>query len=231
MPPEHLPRRTHEAYTAIKRRIIELALPPGAPFSEGELAAELGFSKTPVREALARLRQERLVEAVARSGYRVTPVTVKGARDLFQLRALLEGEAAAVAAKRGADVDALQELDALCHTSYNPADPASVARFLEANTRFHVGVAALGGNDALAMMLQQVLEQLERLFHVGLAISARSDEVVHEHEELLTAVKAGDAEAARRVASGQSEASQQMVMAALLSSDSVVSANVVASET
>jgi DNA-binding GntR family transcriptional regulator len=230
MPPEHLPRRTHEAYNALKRRIIDLTLPPGASFSEGELAAELGFSKTPVREALARLRQERLVEAVARSGYRVTPVTIKGARDQFELRALLEGEAAATAARRGVDVDELAELERLCHASYRPDDQSSISRFLEANTRLHVGLAVLGGNDALAMMLQQVLEQLERLFNVGLAMNARADELVHEHEELLAAVRSGDEDLARRTATSQAQSSHRMVMEVLLSSDSVISANVVAAE-
>jgi DNA-binding GntR family transcriptional regulator len=230
MPPEDLPTRTHEAYTALKRRIIDLTLPPGASFSEGELAMELGFSKTPVREALARLRQERLVEAVARSGYRVTPVTVKGAHDLFQLRALLEGEAAAIAADRGGEIDTLLELDDLCRASYDPDDQSSISAFLEANTRFHVTVAMIGGNDALAMMLQQVLEQLERLFHLGLALNSRGHEMVHEHQELLAAVKSGDPEAARRAATVQTGSSQLMVLNALLSSDSVVSANIVAAD-
>ncbi|MDQ1436675.1 MAG: hypothetical protein QOK43_304 [Acidimicrobiaceae bacterium] len=231
MPPEHLPTRTYEAYTAVKRRIIDLTLPPGASFSEGELAMELGFSKTPVREALARLRQERLVEAVARSGYRVTPVTVKGAHDLFQLRALLEGEAAAIAAERGGDLDTLLELEKLCQASYDPDDQSSISRFLEANTKFHVTVATIGGNDALATMLQQVLEQLERLFHLGLALNSRSNEMVHEHQELLAAVKSGDPDAARRAATAQTGSSQLMVLNAMLSSDSVLSANIVATGT
>jgi DNA-binding GntR family transcriptional regulator len=226
MPPESLPRRTHEAYTAIKRRIIELTLPPGAPFSEGELAADLGFSKTPVREALARLRQERLVEAMPRSGYRVAPVTIRGARDLFHVRAVLESEAAALAAERGADLGTLDELERLCHTSYDPADRSSISRFLEANTRFHVMLATVGGNDSLALMLHQVLEQLERLFHLGLAISGRSEDMVHGHEELLEAVNSGAAEVARRTAMVQARISEDMVMDALLSSDSVTSANV-----
>jgi DNA-binding GntR family transcriptional regulator len=228
MPSEILPTATYTAYTVIKRRIIELELPPGANFTEGELAAELGFSKTPVREALARLRQERLVEATARSGYRVSPVTMKHARDLFQLRALLEGEAAAIAAQRGADLQTLVELEQLCVASYDPTDPSSIVRFLQANTRFHVTLATLGGNDALATMLQQVLEQLERLFHLGLALSSRGEEMVHEHQELLDAVKLGDTEAARRAASAQTGSSQLMVLNALLSSDALLSANIAA---
>jgi DNA-binding GntR family transcriptional regulator len=230
MPAEILPTRTRQAYDAIKRRIIELELAPGAPFTEGELAAELGLSKTPVREALARLRQEGLVEAVARSGYRVTPVTVKQARDLFQLRTLLEGEAAAIAAERGADIGVLQQLEKLVTTSYDRKDRSSITKFLQANTRLHVSLAALGGNEALAGMLQQVLEQLERLFHLGLALRSRGDEMVHEHRELLAAVKAGDPDGARKVAIEQASASQLMVLDALLSSETIQMTNIVASD-
>lgn len=223
---EVVPTRTHEAYRAIKRRIIELDLAPGSSFTEGALAAELGLSKTPVREALARLRQERLVDATARSGYVVTPVTMKHARDLFQLRALLEGEAAAIAAERGADVETLNALEELCLTSYDPADQSSIAKFLHANNRFHVMLASLAGNDALAAMLEQVLEQLERLFYVGLALSSRGEEIVHEHRELLDAVKLGDREAARRAASAQTGSSQLMVLNAMLSSETLLSTNI-----
>ena len=220
--------RTHEAYVEIRRRIIELEMPPGSQFSEGELAADLGLSKTPIREALGRMRQEGLVEAVARSGYRVSPVTVKDARDLFALRSILEGEAAALAADRGADLQALRELDRLCKTSYDPKDQSSITAFLRANTIFHVTLATLGGNERLATMLEQVLVQLERLFRLGLSFRSRANEMIHEHTELLSAVKAGDADAARKVAVGQASTSQLMVLEALLESDAVQSTNIAA---
>lgn len=226
MPAEILPARTHEAYTIIKRRIIELELAPGASFTEGVLAAEFGLSKTPVREALARLRQERLVAATARSGYVVTPVTMKHAHDLLQLRSILEAEAAAIAARRGGDLEILVELEKMCAAGFDPTDRGSITRFLHANTRFHVTLAHFGGNDALADMLEQVLEQLERVFHLGLTLSSRAEEIVHEHQELLDAIKVGDPEAARRAATSQIGASQLMVMNALLSSDAVLSANI-----
>jgi DNA-binding GntR family transcriptional regulator len=221
-----LRNRTDEAYQVIKRQIIELQLAPGASFTEGELAVALDLSKTPVREALVRLRQERLVDAVARSGYRVAEVTVKHARDLLQLRTLLEVEAAGTAAERGADVELLRELQQLARESYDSTDRNSIARFMRQNTRFHVLLAQLGGNDALATMLEQVMEQLERLFHLGLALRSRGDEIVHEHGELLKAIKAGDADSARRIAAEQTSASQLMVLNALLSSEAILSANI-----
>lgn len=217
--------RTHEAYVEIKRRILEMDMLPGASFSEGELAAEMGLSKTPVREALGRLRQEGLVVAVARSGYTVRAVTLKDARDLFHVRALLEGASAALAAERGADVDGLEELERLCQTSYDPADRSSILTFLDANTDLHLTLARQSGNAVLAGMLQQVLEQLQRMFHLGLAHTARASEVVHEHQELLDAVRARDPERAREIAASQASSSERMVIEALLSTDAIQSIN------
>ena len=77
---------TEQAYETIKRRIIQLELPPGSQFTEGQLAAIGGTSKTPVREALVRLQRDGLVDALPRSGYRVAPVTLKDTRDLCEFR-------------------------------------------------------------------------------------------------------------------------------------------------
>jgi DNA-binding GntR family transcriptional regulator len=217
--------RSFEAYSEVKRRILDLRMPPGSEFTEGELVADLGVSKTPVREALARLRQENLVTAIPRSGYRVTPVTVKDARDLMALRTLLEGEAAALAAQRGADADGLRRLEDLCSVSYNPSDRDSIVNFLVANREFHVAVAKLSGNERLSEMLVGVMEQLERVMHLGLSLTSRSEEIVHEHRELVDSILGGDAERARQIAVDQARSAQTMILTALLSSDAVLSTN------
>ena len=218
--------RSFEVYTEVKRRILDLRMPPGSAFTEGELVADLGVSKTPIREALARLRQENLVDAMARSGYFVTPVTVKDARDLMGLRTLLEGEAAALAAARGTDLEHLKDLEKLCRASYNPKDRGSVVKFLAANFDFHMAIGRLSGNSRLIEALQQVLEQLERVMHLGLTATNRADEIVHEHTDLVNAILSGDAEKAREVAVSQGHSSQRMVLEALLASDVVMSTNI-----
>ena len=217
--------RSHDAYIEIKGRILDLRMPPGSEFTEGELVADLGLSKTPIREALARLRQENLVQAIPRSGYRVSPVTVKDARDLMGLRLLLEGEAASLAATSGTDLARLKELQGLCDTSYDPGDRDSIVNFLAANHDLHVAIARLSGNRHLAEMLEQVLEQLQRVMHLGLTLTSRADEIVHEHRDLVDAILSGDGEQAREAAAVQARRAQQMVITALLSSDAVMSTN------
>jgi DNA-binding GntR family transcriptional regulator len=217
---------TDEVYQGLKLRIVQLRMPPGASFTEAELAAELGVSKTPVREALGRLQRQGLVEVVPRLGYRVAPVTLKDTRDLFALRTILEAEAAATAAMRCEESGPLRELERLCQASYRPDDPTSIQEFLRTNTRLHLTVAEIGGNERLVRALREILDQSERLFHLGLALSFRSSEIVHEHSDLVGAIIAGDSARAREISLGQSHSSQKMVMEALLSSQSVLETNV-----
>jgi DNA-binding GntR family transcriptional regulator len=224
--PLRRPTLTEEAYTAIKRRIICLALPPGAPFTEARLAAELSLSKTPVREALARLHREGFVDVTARSGYSVAPVTLKDVRDLFALRILLEGEAARLAASAAPDPGQLRLLEEAARTSYDPNDSDSIARFLRANTEFHTAVARVAKNERLVGVLEQVLDQMERVFHLGLSRTTSGDENVRDHQQLVKAILRGDCELARRTATAHIRSSQSMVIDALLSSDALLSTNV-----
>ncbi len=216
---------TDQAYDAIKEKIICLDLPPGSLFTESQLAAELGFSKTPIREALGRLRREGLAEVSARSGYRAAAVTLKEARDLFDVRLLLETEAVDQAARHFDGSDHLAELEELCRRAYDPNDRTTVRAFMRANNQFHAAIARLSNNNYLADMLALVLDKMDRLFLLGLSLTPRSPEIAHEHESLLEAIKAGDPARARRIAADQIQASQKMVFDALLSSSSLVTTN------
>lgn len=218
--------RASIAYAQIKRRIIRLEIPPGGGFTEAELARDLGLSKTPVREALAQLRLERLVEVDPRSGCRAAPVTLRDTMEVCALRSLLEGEAASLAAGRLDDIDQLLTLDRLFRSRYSPDDRDSVDAFLEHNTEFHCTVARAGGNDRLADLLAGVLHQLERLFRIGLVYSSRADEIVHEHEDLVGAIMSGDPDRARSVALAGARASQKMVLDGLMASPDILSANI-----
>jgi len=223
--------RGETAYRALKTAIQHLQLEPGTSFSEAEIAAELGLSKTPVRDALARLRREGLVESSPRSGYRVTRMTIKDARALFGLRTLLEGEAAALAAGQDLDRDALHDLDELCLADYDRHDSESIEWYLGRNATFHLSIARVGGNDRLVEVLAQTVEQLERYMHAGLAAAPRAQVAGFEHRDLLAAILSGDKEAARRTAREHAHHSHAMVVNALLESDAVLSANLVASPT
>jgi DNA-binding GntR family transcriptional regulator len=204
------------AYWTVKREIVECALPPGIEVSERELMERYGLSKAPLREALVRLGQEGLLRAIPRSGYQVTPITVQDVQDIFALRLLLEPAAARQAAGH-VDKELLSELDAVCRVGYIPGDRQSETAFLRTNREFHLTIAQAARNRRLAGLLGQLLEEMERLFHLGLAVRNRTVEMQHEHRALVDALTRGDGDAAEATTIEQIESARRMVMDGILS--------------
>lgn len=216
------------AYTAIKRDIIRCELKPGSQVSESGLVERYHVGRAAVRTALNRLFQERLVQPVPRQGYVIAPITFKNVRDLFAVRLLLEPEAARLAAAHASPSE-IQELADLCRKArYRLGDAASAEEFLRLNTAFHVGIARVSGNERLAGIIAGLLDEMERLFHFGLMLRDRNDEMYHEHHDLVEALTAGDADDAALVVTEQINAAQKMVADALLSSESVLAINLAA---
>lgn len=216
---------TDVAYDAIKRDILRVALPPGQQFTESQLSAELGLGKTPVREALARLQREELVEVMPRCGYRVAPLTLKDVQDIFALRILLEGEAVRLACKGKFSDEQLRRLEELCTITYDVDDPDAFTQAITDNTAFHVTLAEGSGNRRLVSSLLQVMEHMERVLHITIAATPGHEIDEREHVDLLEAVLSGDGERARAVVQEQNRAWQERMIRLLLSNEAVLSAN------
>jgi DNA-binding GntR family transcriptional regulator len=204
------------AYQTIKRDIVECTLSPGSEVTERELMARYELKRVSLREALIRLSHEGLVRPVPRSGYVIAPVTIQDVEDIFDLRLMLEPQAARRAAGR-VDAEALRRLDELCRAGYQPGNRKSESAFLRTNCQFHVAIASAAGNRRLKAVLAKLLEDMERLFHLGLAVRDRSVEMQHEHRSLVEALARNDAEAAERTTIEQIEAARRMVMDGILS--------------
>src|SRR3954470_9270777 len=101
-----------QAYYAIRELIVSLEYAPGDPISERDLTDRLGIGRTPIREALRQLAQEKLVEVFPRRGMFVTTVDVRDLARLCEVRVVLEPEAARLAAER-VTYDDLDEIRAL----------------------------------------------------------------------------------------------------------------------
>ena len=94
-----------QAYGELRDRIVSLALPPGAPLNEDALMAELGFGRTPIREAIKRLALEDLVEIYPRRGTFVSEIEITDLAQISEVRLLLEGHAAHRAAQNATAAD------------------------------------------------------------------------------------------------------------------------------
>lgn len=206
-----------DAYQHIKRDILWCEYAPGQEVTESLLSERYHLGKAPVRSALLRLRQEGLVRPLARRGYQVAPITIRDVREIFQVRLVLEPPAARLAAGQ-ADESHLRALEAEVQAAYVPGDRQSEAKFLEANRRFHVTLAAMTGNQRLASLVEKVLEETDRIFHLGLALKDRSDQFRHEHEDLVSAVVEGEGELAERLTYEAIANARDMVMEAILGS-------------
>ncbi|RKN12839.1 GntR family transcriptional regulator [Streptomyces radicis] len=206
---------TDSAHQHLKHLILTGELAPGEELREVALSESTGFGRSPVREALRRLVQEGFVEVRPRQGYRVATVTLASVRDLFEMRLLLEPTAVELAARR-APREELEALHALAHRTYVPGDTASYEAFLQDNREFHVRIARASGNERLARTLQVLLEEMQRLFFIGLGDRDSASEMMHEHHDLHDALLARDGDRARAIVIAQIETTRGRVLEGLI---------------
>jgi DNA-binding GntR family transcriptional regulator len=177
-----------QAYYAIRELIVTLELPPGAVVREPELSARLGIGRTPIREALRRLAQERLIEVYPRRGMFVTTVDLRDLARLCEVRAVLEPEAARLAAERAtqADLDELQELLIELEVRSRRDDRA----LIDLDERIHRAIYHASHNPYLVETLEEYYAHALRIWMVALA---RTDlrSAVHEHHQVLDAILRG----------------------------------------
>ncbi len=183
-----------KAYHAIRDLIVSLELAPGAVIEEPELMERLGIGRTPVREALRRLAHEQLVEVYPRRGMFVTGVDVRQLARLSEVRAVLEPEAARLAAERATDADRLEIADLLDELSGDGGDDRELMALDE---RIHGAVYRAAHNDLLEATLAQYYVLALRIWSMALgSVSVRGqhelEEAVHAHRALLEAIRDGD---------------------------------------
>lgn len=218
-------RRSDHALDRIQRAIIRCELMPGEVVPEVELARRFGLGRAATRAAADRLSVIGLLKPIRRSGYEVKPIYLRDVNDLFQARSILETACVRLAAGKVNAAD-LRRLDRLCNVRYQLQDADSTERFLQANSEFHLFIASTVGNERIIRMLAGVLAEMERLFHFGLRLRNRTDEIRHEHKALIEALVSGDAEAAEGETLSQIEASRAMVLDALISSSGLLDARI-----
>lgn len=190
-----------KVYETLKQRVIGGSYAPAAQLKEEHLARELGISRTPIRAALKRLVDDGLATADPGRGVRVAEWTEHDIEETYELRGLLEGHAAALAAQRGGaaladDLDALnEEMDLAIQEGGDPL----AQRLQDINARFHRAILEATGSPRLRGMLAGVIDMpvvIRSHF-----ISTLQDKVqsLQHHRDLAAAVRAGDPELARQV--------------------------------
>ncbi|MGW1136435.1 GntR family transcriptional regulator [Streptomyces zhihengii] len=188
--PSPIPSRTQYVLEAIKHDILTGGLSPGQALVETELAARFGVSKTPVREALKTLAGTGLVVMSQYKGATVRMVDADMAREVYDVRLLLEPEALRRSITRGASLEAAR---AALVSADSAADQAE--RSL-ANREFHRALYIPCGNPLLARMLDEVRDQAALVSTVAWAADPSWHREADEHREILRLAEAGDTDAA-----------------------------------
>jgi len=194
-------RASDTAYALIRSQIGGGTLAPGAPLREEELAALCGVSRTPVREALRRLEAEMVVRRTDGGRVYVADWASDDIDEMFALRSLLEGHAAARAATRitSAALLAMRAVNATLEAAVQRTDAPDVVGFLAANRAFHAAIVEAAASPRLAAMLARLIEQPVVQRTARNYDRAQLERSAAEHGELLAAFARGDADWAQAV--------------------------------
>jgi DNA-binding GntR family transcriptional regulator len=184
-------------FQTLRSEILSGMHPPGTAVRETSLAERFGVSRTPVREALSRLQQERLLERVAR-GLQVPQVDPQQVIQIYDMRILLEEEAARQAAKARQFPD-LMRLEALLQRDRQLQEPDDYTR-ITTNLEFHAAVWNCAHNPVLRDLLERLSTHLIHAPRSTLSTGNRWAESLDEHEALLKAIENQDSDAAGKIA-------------------------------
>jgi GntR family transcriptional regulator, rspAB operon transcriptional repressor len=187
------------AFDSLRRAILDLVLPPGTTLSRASLAAQLGVSQTPVREALIRLQAEGLVEVVPNASTRVARIQVENAREAHFLRLALEVEVVRRLATEAADPALAERLHHLLAEQEALLRQGDHAGFAAADEAFHAALYAAAGIAGLWDLVRSRGGHLDRLRRLHLPAPGKAETILQEHRHLAQALAEGDAAGAERI--------------------------------
>lgn len=190
---------SERVFDVVREQIVTGKLSTEGPIRQDALAAELGVSKIPVREALARLEQEGLLTSHPNRGYLVRPMSAAEANEIYALRLSIEPAAAAFAATQADDqarIDVQHAFDVLDVAASNNLADVAVR-----NREFHTALVRPGGRLLTTQLVERLSILSERYVVAHLQPSGRESRAHNEHNQLLDAWMARDAQTVERLLS------------------------------
>ncbi len=184
-------------YQNLRRDIVAMTLVPGTPISEKGIAREYGVSRTPVREAVLRLSDERLVEVLAKSGTYVARIPLSLLPEAIVVRNALE----AVTVRKAAEIASKSQilgLQALVQHQQEVIETDDQEEFHTADEEFHAAIAAAAGYRGIWEVIQQVKVHVDRYRRLTLPQPGRMDLIVEEHDSIVQAIANNDPERAAK---------------------------------
>lgn len=182
----------------------------GEILTETKLSAELGVSRTPIREALRRLEQEHIIEESGK-GSVVIGITEKDLEDIFMIRKSLECQVAALAAKNRTEEQLKQLREALEFQEFylNKKDPDQIKLM---DSRFHETLYKLSGSTAFYDTLVPLHKKIQKYRRASVTNSSRAEASVAEHRKIYEAIEAKNTALAAKYASEHVENAYKHIM-------------------
>lgn len=176
-----------KAYQLLVRMITRLELPPGALLVEKALMEQLGIGRTPVREALQRLAIEGLVTHLPNRGMFVAEISAVSVQEIYEFRALIDGNAARLAAQRSTP-EQVAELDRLQNELVKATEDDDIDRYVALDRAFYEVLGAAAHNALLAEVLPRIFNLHLRLWFFISNKTGTWHGVARDHEEMTRGV-------------------------------------------
>jgi GntR family transcriptional regulator, rspAB operon transcriptional repressor len=192
---------TAQVHAALRRAILTMEIRPSTALSEKELSLRFGVSRTPVREALIKLADEGLVDIFPQRGTFVAPIRMDEVLEAQFIREALEAAVIRSSAQRSTP-DLIARLRSLTAAQKRAAKEKDLEGFLQLDEAFHRAFSESVGQPRSWRLIQSVKAQLDRVRFLSLPEPGHLEAMVKQHEAIVRAVEAKDADEAERVMRG-----------------------------
>jgi DNA-binding GntR family transcriptional regulator len=193
------PSQRSLAYEEIKQRIITLVYKPGSYLNEAMLSDDLEFGKTPIRQAIDQLRLEGMLDVLPRKGLIVRPVSFDEIKQIANVRLVLEGHCAALAADR-INASDLEKLSDILSKTKDFAEAQDTAELMKLDREFHSTISNACREQVLAEILLGLHDRSLRFWFISLSEKHQVANILKEHKKIFAALQSRNPEAARLAA-------------------------------
>jgi DNA-binding GntR family transcriptional regulator len=180
-----------KVYRILKERIIKGDLAQGSKFLEAKIAKQLGISRTPVREAMRELAAEGFVKISPNQGAVINNISIEDVQEVLQIRAVLEGLAAKLAATK-ITKGKIKELESFNKNMEEFINKNDILDFIKESEKFHELILDIYGNSRLIQIRKNLYDQIHRYRSISLNIPGRPKYALEEHKKITEALKQGD---------------------------------------
>jgi GntR family transcriptional regulator, rspAB operon transcriptional repressor len=185
--------KAERVYRELRRRIRELALPPGAPLRKEDIALEMGVSRAPVSEAIARLAEEALVDVFPQHGSFVAPIRAEDVRESLFIRTALEVEAIR-RVTLAADPTLMAQLEENLVAEAAALKAGDLLAFYDLDEALHATIFSSLEAPRALRLLDAARAPLDRPRRLGLPEAGRPEATLAEHRRMVDAIASGDPE-------------------------------------